>query len=146
PGGRIWIDDVHALQGDGVVDQTAIETAAEEIQIRYDLHKNVPLTGPLGETPDYWIGLGFAGNLDDALVACLRSLIRWLHNASGISEPEAYALCSMAVSFRVTQYSHQTASAYSATPPKIVHGMVPKHVFPDLLRRRIGAWLRPAAG
>jgi acetamidase/formamidase len=143
PGGRIWIDDVHALQGDGVVDQTAIETAAEDIQIRYDLHKGVPLTGPLGETPDYWIGLGFADNLDDALVACLRSLISWLHNASGISEPEAYALCSMAVSFRITQYSHQTASAYSATPPKIVHGMVPKHVFPDPLQRRIGAWLRP---
>jgi len=29
PGARIWIGDVHALQGDGVVDQTAIETAAE---------------------------------------------------------------------------------------------------------------------
>jgi acetamidase/formamidase len=146
PGGRIWIDDVHALQGDGVVDQTAIETAAEEIQIRYDLHKNVPLTGPLGETPDYWIGLGIAGNLDDALVSCLRSLISWLHQASGISEPEAYSLCSMAVSFRVTQYAHQTASAYSATPPKIVHGMVPKRVFPDSLQRRIGAWLRPEEG
>jgi acetamidase/formamidase len=26
PGGRIWVGDVHALQGDGVVDQTAIET------------------------------------------------------------------------------------------------------------------------
>jgi acetamidase/formamidase len=27
PGGRVWTGDVHALQGDGVVDQTAIETA-----------------------------------------------------------------------------------------------------------------------
>lgn len=38
PGGRVWIGDVHALQGDGVVDQTAIETAAEDLDIRYDLH------------------------------------------------------------------------------------------------------------
>jgi acetamidase/formamidase len=30
PGGRLWMGDVHALQGDGVVDQTAIETAAED--------------------------------------------------------------------------------------------------------------------
>ena len=126
-----------------MVDQTAIETAAEELEVRYDLHKGVGLTSPLAETPTHWIGIGFADNLDDALVACLRSLIGWLHNASGISEPEAYALCSLAVSFRVTQYSHQTASAYSATPPKIVHGMVPKRVFPDALQRRIGAWLRP---
>ena len=65
--------DVHALQGDGVVDQTAIETAAEELQIRYDLHKGVALRAPLVETPTDWIGLGFAENLDDALVACLRS-------------------------------------------------------------------------
>jgi acetamidase/formamidase len=145
PGGRVWNGDVHALQGDGVVDQTAIETAAEDLQIRFDLHKNVALTSPMAETLTHWIGLGFADNLDDALVACLRGLIVWLHVASGITESEAYALCSMAVSFRVTQYSHQTASAYSSTPPKAVHGMVPKSVFPVELREKIGAWLRPSS-
>ena len=41
---------MHALQGDGVVDQTAIETAAENLEVRYDLHKGVALGGPLGET------------------------------------------------------------------------------------------------
>jgi acetamidase/formamidase len=50
PAGRIWNGDVHALQGDGVVDQTAIETAAEDLEVRYGLHKQVPLRGPLGET------------------------------------------------------------------------------------------------
>jgi hypothetical protein len=49
----------------------------------------------------------------------------------------------MAVSFRVTQYAHQTGSAYSSTPPKTVHGMVPKAVFPTDLQERIGFWLRP---
>jgi acetamidase/formamidase len=62
--------------------------------------------------------------------------------ASGLARQEVYALCSMAVSFRVTQYSHQTASAYSSVPPKTVHGMVPKAVFPQALQERIGAWLR----
>jgi acetamidase/formamidase len=143
PGGRLWTGDVHALQGDGVVDQTAIETAAEDLQIRYDLHKNVALQSPLAETSTAWVGLGFADSLDDALVACLRELIVWLHAAAGISEGEAYALCSMAASFRVTQYSHQTGSAYSATPPKTVHGLVPKNVFPLDLQERIGSWLRP---
>jgi acetamidase/formamidase len=142
-GGRVWIGDVHALQGDGVVDQTAIETAAEDLQIRYDLHKKVALQGPLAETPSAWIGLGFADNLDDALVGCLRGLIAWLHAATGISEGEAYALCSMAASFRVTQYSHQTGSAYSSTPPKTVHGLVPKVLFPPDLQAQIGSWLRP---
>jgi acetamidase/formamidase len=145
-GGRLWMGDVHALQGDGVVDQTAIETAAEDLKIRYDLHKGVPLTGPLGETSTHWIGLGFGESLDDALVACLRGLIAWLHAAAGISEGEAYAFCSMAVSFRVTQYSHQTGSAYTSIPPKTVHGMVPKADFPPTLRHRIEHWLRPSRG
>jgi acetamidase/formamidase len=144
PGGRLWIGDVHALEGDGVVDQTAIETAAEDLKIRYDLHKSVALEGQLGETSTDWIGIGFADNLDDALVSCLRGLISWLHAAAGISKAEAYALCSMAVSFRVTQYAHQTGSAYTSTPPKTVHGMVPKSIFPTALQRRIERWLRPS--
>ena len=71
PGGRMWNGDVHALQGDGVVDQTAIETAAENLEIRYDLHKQVALRGPLGETDTAWIVVAFATSLDDALVAWL---------------------------------------------------------------------------
>src|SRR6204780_1147102 len=81
-GARIWNGDVHALQGDGVVDQTAIETAAEDLEVRYDLHKGVALGGPLGETETAWIVIGFAGDLDDALVACLRETIRWLAAAA----------------------------------------------------------------
>jgi acetamidase/formamidase len=143
PGGRVWIDDMHALQGDGVVDQTAIETAAENLEIRYDLHKQVALERPLGETDTAWIVIGFADSLDDALVACLRGLIRWLPAAAGITGPEAYALASMAVSFRVTQYANQTGSAYTSVPPKAVHAVIPKAVFPADLRDRIGKWLRP---
>ena len=139
----MWVGDVHALQGDGVVDQTAIETAAEELQIRYGLHKRIGLAAPLAETATHWIGIGFGDSLDEALVACLRELIAWLHAASGISEGEAYALCSMAVSFRITQYSHQTGSAYTSIPPKAVHGLIPKSVFPADLVQRIGSWLRP---
>jgi hypothetical protein len=36
----------------------------------------------------------------------------------------------MVVSFRVTQYAHQTGSAYSTAPPKTVDGLVPKDHFP----------------
>jgi acetamidase/formamidase len=143
PGARLWMGDVHALQGDGVVDQTAIETAAEDLKIRYALHKGVALNGPLAETATHWIGIGFADNLDDALVSSLRGLIAWLHTASGLSESEAYALCSMAASFRVTQFAHQTGSAYTSTPPKAIHGMIPKDRFPIPLLERMDAWLRP---
>ena len=143
PGARVWVGDVHALQGDGVVDQTAIETAAEDLDIRYDLHKQVALPGPLGETDTAWIVIGFADSLDEALVTCLREVIHWLAAAAQISEPEAYALASMAVSFRVTQYANQTGSAYTSVPPKAVHAVIPKSVFPAEVRDRVARWLRP---
>jgi acetamidase/formamidase len=73
----------------------------------------------------------------------LRQLIDWLSTASGIAKGEAYALASAAVSFRITQYAHQTGSAYTSIPPKAVHGTVPKSVFPPELRQRIDQWLRP---
>jgi acetamidase/formamidase len=142
-GGRVWLGDVHALQGDGVVDQTAIETAAERLEVRYELHRNVALRAPLVSTATSWILIGFADSLDDALVACVREVIHWLSTAAGITQSEAYALASMAVSFRVTQYAHQTASAYSSTPPKAVHAVIAKDLFPDDLRERVVAWLRP---
>jgi acetamidase/formamidase len=143
-GARVWIGDVHALQGDGVVDQTAIETAAEDLTVRYDLHKGVALRGPLGETEATWIVIGFGASLDEALVACLREMIQWLAAAAQVTESEAYALASMAVSFRVTQYANQTGSAYSSIPPKAVHAVIPKSIFPATVRDRIGGWLRPA--
>jgi hypothetical protein len=61
---------------------------------------------------------------------------------------EAYALASMAVSFRVMQYADQTASAYTSTPPKAVHAVIPKAIFPPVLHDQIQRWLRPgtAAG
>jgi acetamidase/formamidase len=76
-------------------------------------------------------------------VACLRETIAWLSAAAQITESEAYALASMAISFRVTQYANQTGSAYTSVPPKAVHAVIPKSIFPPELRARIAAWLRP---
>ena len=89
--------------------------------------------------------VAFAASLDDALVACLREVISWLPAAAGITGPEAYALASMAVSFRVTQYADQTGSAYTSIPPKAVHAVIPKSIFPAGTRARIAAWLRPGS-
>lgn len=143
-GARLWLGDIHAAQGDGVVDQTGIETAAENIELRLEARKQTGLSSPLLETDGTWIIPGFGGSLDDALVASLRQTIKWLSSAGGISESEAYALSSIGVSFRVTQYSHQTGSAYDAIPPKAVHAVIPKTLFPESTRGRIDGWLRPA--
>lgn len=142
PGGMVWTGDSHAAQGDGVVNQTAIETAMEDMQIQYFLHKRNALTLPMAETPSHWIALGFGKNLDDALTACLRHMITWLSEASGMDTQDVYSLASIAANFRITQYSNQTASNYTSIPAKTVHGMLPKSVFEPRIRQKISDSLR----
>ncbi|WP_235993778.1 acetamidase/formamidase family protein [Paraburkholderia solitsugae] len=141
-GAMVWTGNSHAAQGDGQVDQTTIETAMEDLQIQYILHKGASLPGPMAETPTHWIGLGFGETIADALKSGLREQIKWLAATAGISDVEAYSIYSMAGSFRITQYADQVASAYSVIPAKAVHGMLPKAVFTPEMRNQIAARTR----
>lgn len=142
-GARLWLGDIHAAQGDGVVDQTGIETAADNLELRLEIRKQPRLSSPLLEADESWVIPGFGETLHEAVIASLRQTIKWLSGAAGTSESEAYALCSLGASFRVTQYSHQIGTAYDTVPPKAVHAVIPKTLFPEAIRGRIGAWLRP---
>lgn len=144
-GGRLWTGDSHAAQGDGVVNQTAIETAMEDLRIQYVLHKRVDLQGPVAETATHWVMPGYAESLEHALTLGLRRLIKWLAPASGLSPADIYSLASIAGSFRVTQYAHQLDTNYTSKPAKAVHAMLPKAIFDTSLQARIGASVRPGA-
>jgi acetamidase/formamidase len=142
-GGRVWTGDSHAAQGDGVVDQTAIETAMEDLRIQYVLHKHMTLAGPLAETPTHWIVIGFGTTVDDAITQALRQMIAWLSAASGLQPIDVYALLSIAGSVRITQYAHQTNTVYSSEPAKAVHAMAPKSIFQPEMVAKIRRALRP---
>jgi acetamidase/formamidase len=142
-GARVWTGDANATQCDGVVDQTGIESAMEELRVRYTVHKAVLLPGPTIETSTHWIVMAFADSLDKALPACVRTAIDWLSTHGGIDRRDAYALCSMAVSFRVTQWADQTGSVYSSIPPRTIHALIPKEVLGDAVLGRVQASMRP---
>lgn len=132
PGGLVWTGDSHAAQGDGVVNQTAIETAMEDMRIQFVLHKRAPLKSLLVETPTHWVVAGYGDSLEKALSASVLNTIDWLAAASGLGRDEAYSLISVAGSVRITQYSHQTGTVYANVPAKGVHTLIPKSVFePD---------------
>jgi acetamidase/formamidase len=141
-GAKVWTGDSHAAQGDGVVDQTAIETAMDDLQIQYVLHKKRPLLMPVAETPTHWITLGYGDILDDSITNALRSAIDWISASTKLSKQDVYALYSIIGSFRVTQYAHQTGTVYSAVPTKTVHGMLPKSAFDSQAAAAISAYWR----
>ncbi len=127
-GGRLWTSDSHAAQGDGEVNLTAIETAMREARIQYVLHKNVGMTWPMIDTPSHWISLGMDPDLDEAFTISLRQMIRFLEATLDMDPLDAYSLCSVAVTFRVTQ---------TVDGNKGIHGMLAKDLFRPELRQRV---------
>ncbi|SCU77066.1 conserved hypothetical protein [Cupriavidus necator] len=143
PGAKMWTGDSNAAQGDGVVNQTGIESAMEDLRIQYVLHKRVALSAPVAETPTHWIALGSGTTLEEALTAALRQTIGWISAATGLSRHDVYALCSIDGSFRVTQYANQTEGNYRFQSPKVIQAMLPKRIFSAERQAQISRSLRP---
>jgi acetamidase/formamidase len=112
--------DVHAAQGDGEVNMTAIETALEEGVLHFVVRKDMKLERPMGETETHWITMGFHKDLNDAVKIALRDAIQFLVRTKGVTPNDAYALCSMAVDLRITQIVDGN---------KGIHAMIPKSIF-----------------
>jgi acetamidase/formamidase len=94
--------DGHALQGDGEVCGTAIETALTGT-FDFVLRKDLLYRMPRAETTTHLITFGFDADLDDAARQSLREMIDWLVALLGISPGNAYTLSSIAADLRVTQ-------------------------------------------
>ncbi len=101
-GALLSLGDGHALQGDGEVCLTAIETALTG-RIELHLRKDLSLKRPRAETPLSWITMAFDEDLDDAVKQALRDMIVLIGELSGLSPQDAYTLCSIAADLRVTQ-------------------------------------------
>jgi acetamidase/formamidase len=115
--------DAHAVQGDGEVSITAIETAMTEAVLQFFLRKDMKIERPMAETPTHWITMAFHKDLDEAVKIALRDAIQFLSVAKGFTRDDAYALSSLAVDLRVTQIVDGN---------KGIHAMIPKAIFTSL--------------
>jgi acetamidase/formamidase len=102
PGANFSAGDGHAVQGDGEVCLTALETCLTGT-FELVLHKNKTIDMPCATTPTHLITMGLDPDLDDAAKQALRAMIRWLVELKGWSSEEAYVFCSLACDLRVTQ-------------------------------------------
>ncbi len=102
PGANFSTGDGHAVQGDGEVNLTALETSLKGT-FEFVLHKRVKLEMPRATTPTHLIAMGLDTDLDDAAKQALREMIRWLVELKGWTSEEAYVFCSLACDLRVTQ-------------------------------------------
>ena len=119
PGGLLSFGDGHALQGDGEVALSALETSLRGT-VRIILHKDRTLLRPQAETPTHYITMGLHPDLDTAAEMATREMIDFLVAQKGLERGTAYILCSLAMDLAVTQLVDGT---------KGIHAKIAKSIF-----------------
>jgi len=105
-GANFEVGDGHAGQGNGEVDITALETQLTGT-FQFIVHKDQHLLWPRGETPGYYIAMGFDEDLKTATEMAVRNMIAFLSEQDPdhphLSRDDAYALISTACDVDITQ-------------------------------------------
>lgn len=129
-GALFFTGDAHAVQGDGEITGTAIETA-NTVVLRFMLHKGKTLKGPRAETPTHYITIGLDPDLDNAMQMAADETVDLLKELKGWDMFSSLPLASIGVDYRITQIVDGT---------KGVHGMIPKKLFKDTKKQY---WYKP---
>jgi acetamidase/formamidase len=120
PGALISIGDGHAVQGDGEVGMSAVETSLKgEIQVV--LHKGMRITWPRAETPTHYMTMGLHEDLNQAAKIATREMLNFVVETKGVPRDEALMLLSAAMDLRVTQIVDGTKGVHALLPKAIFH-------------------------
>jgi amidase len=117
PGGRLFIGDAHACQGDGEVCGTAVEYQSTTT-VRVDLIKNWQIAWPRLENEDALMSIGSARPLEDATRIAYRELVLWMAAEYGFDKWDAYMMLSQVGKVRLGNF---------VDPKYTVGAMVAKH-------------------
>lgn len=120
PGALFEVGDGHAAQGDGEVDQTAIETSLRG-RIQLTVRKNMNLTWPRAETSTDFIAMAADPDLTTATKFAIQEMVDFLVSAKGLTKHQAYQLVSIAGNVAITQLVDR--------PNVGVHVKMPKSIF-----------------
>ncbi len=120
PGGLFMAADAHGSQGDGEVSITGFETYIQEAVLEFVVRKDMKLERPMAESATHWIVMSFHPDLDEAMKIAIKDAIDFLVKNKGLTVNEAYAVCSLAVDFHVTQVVDGN---------KGIHALIPKAIF-----------------
>ena len=111
PGALFEVGDGHVAQGDGEVDQTAIETSLRG-RLQLIVRKGMKLAWPRAETPTHFMSMAADRDLTVATRTAIQEMIDFLAAAKGLSKHEAYQLTSVAGDVAVTQLVDQTLGVH----------------------------------
>ncbi len=92
----------------------------ELVDLTFRLRDDIRLTTPRANTPAGWITLGFDEDLNEATVLALIAILDLMTELYGLSRPDALALASLVVDFRITQVVNGVRGVHALLP----HGAI----------------------
>jgi acetamidase/formamidase len=134
-GALVWTGDSHAMQSNGEIDVTALETSFESIDMQFIVRKDLKAEGvfdkskrkggdvftwPIIENATHWMIVGLHTDLLEAMKLASKNAIDFLVKTRGLSPEESYQFLSMAGDFEI-------AEAVNMVKNVTVH--IPKQLF-----------------
>jgi acetamidase/formamidase len=119
-GALFEIGDGHGAQGDGEVDQTAIETSLRG-RVQLTVRKGMKLVWPRAETSTDYISMASDEDLKVATTVAIQEMVDFLAATKKLTKHEAYQLVSVAGNVAITQLVDR--------PVYGVHVKIPKGIF-----------------
>src|SRR6266852_310621 len=120
PGALFEIGDGHGAQGDGEVDQTAIETSLRG-RVQLSVRKDMKLTWPRAETSTDYISMATDPDLAVGTRGAIQEMVDFLTAMKKLTKHQAYQVVSLAGNVAVTQLVDK--------PNLGVHVKMPKSIF-----------------
>ncbi|KGP62845.1 acetamidase [Legionella norrlandica] len=136
-GALVWTGDSHAMQSNGEIDVTALETSYEGITLQFIVRKDLKAEGvfdktkrngsslftwPIIENSKEWIVMGLNEDLFEAMQMASKNAIDFLVRTQGFSPQESYQFLSMVGNFDIPE-------AVNVIKNVAVH--IPKETFKD---------------
>ena len=117
-GALFEVGDGHAAQGDGEVDQTAIETSLRG-RLQLTVRKGMKLSWPRAETPTDYITMGTDEDLVKATKTAIQEMIDFLMAEKKLDRLSAYQLTSIAGNVAITQLVDGKVGVHVKMPKEI---------------------------
>jgi acetamidase/formamidase/creatinine amidohydrolase/Fe(II)-dependent formamide hydrolase-like protein len=121
PGALFYFGDGHALQGDGEVCGSGLETSME-VAFRFGLQKKKAIRWPRLEDAEHLMVAGSARPLSDALRIAFVELIGWLVADYGFDKADAYQLVSQTAVVRVANMVDPLYTVVAKFPKRFLPG------------------------
>ena len=99
-GALFSLGDGHAIQGDGEIVATGIETSMD-VTFTLDVLRGESINWPRAEDDEFIMAAGNTRQLDQALRHATTELIRWMCDGYGLSEREAHLLLGQCIRYDV---------------------------------------------